>query len=113
MENSAVFGNNRYLVPLNGGIATPVCALARNDSKYSTNTNFVGKLGKADKRILESAPMPEPPAFSVYFFNLRIFHTVHTRKEVDTSRIPTAMIPAMAAVCIPWLANSSISPRTA
>ena len=26
--------------PSNWGIATPVCALARNDSKYSTNTNL-------------------------------------------------------------------------
>ena len=38
--NVAIFGGNRYLVPFNGGIATPVCALARNDSKYSTNTNL-------------------------------------------------------------------------
>ena len=30
--NTAFFGRNRYLVPFNGGIATPVCALARNDS---------------------------------------------------------------------------------
>ena len=37
--NSTIFGGNRYLVPFNRGIATPVCALARNDSKYSTNTN--------------------------------------------------------------------------
>ena len=28
--------------PSNRGIATPVCALARNDSKYSTNTSFTG-----------------------------------------------------------------------
>ena len=39
-QNLAIFGRNRYLVPLNGGIATPVCALARNDSKYLTNTNL-------------------------------------------------------------------------
>ncbi len=29
---TAIFGGNRYLVPFNRGIATPVCALARNDS---------------------------------------------------------------------------------
>ena len=28
------------MVPFNRGIATPVCALARNDSIYSTNTNL-------------------------------------------------------------------------
>ena len=28
--------------PTNRGIATPVCALARNDSNYSTNKNFPG-----------------------------------------------------------------------
>ena len=50
MENSAVFGNNRYLIPLNGGIATPVCALARNDSKEYSNTNLSGLLIKTDKR---------------------------------------------------------------
>ena len=38
--STAIFGVNRYLVPFNRGIATPVCALARNDSKYSTNTNL-------------------------------------------------------------------------
>ena len=37
--NLAVFGGNRNLVPLNRGIATPVCALARNDSIFS-NTNL-------------------------------------------------------------------------
>ena len=31
-ENLAIFGGNRYPVPFNGGIATPVCELARNDS---------------------------------------------------------------------------------
>ena len=30
-ENLAILGRNRYLAPLNGGIATPVCALVRND----------------------------------------------------------------------------------
>ena len=30
--NLALFGGNRYLVPLNRGIATPVCGLVRNDS---------------------------------------------------------------------------------
>ena len=29
--NLAFFGGNRYLVPFNGGIATPVCGLVRND----------------------------------------------------------------------------------
>ena len=28
-----IFGGNCYMIPFNGGIATPVCALARNDSK--------------------------------------------------------------------------------
>ncbi|MDY4489716.1 MAG: hypothetical protein SPE19_04220, partial [Candidatus Faecousia sp.] len=40
VEVAAIFGGNRYLAPFNRGIATPVCALARNDSKYLTNTNF-------------------------------------------------------------------------
>ena len=30
-ENVAIFGGNRYLVPFNRGIATPVCGLVRND----------------------------------------------------------------------------------
>ena len=29
--SSTIFGGNRYLVHFNGGIATPVCALVRND----------------------------------------------------------------------------------
>ena len=29
--NVTISGGNRYLVPFNRGIATPVCALARND----------------------------------------------------------------------------------
>ena len=33
VEVATVFGGNRYLVPFNRGIATPVCALVRNDSK--------------------------------------------------------------------------------
>ncbi len=40
-ENLAIFGGNRYLVPFIRGIATPVCALARNDSEYLTNTNLL------------------------------------------------------------------------
>ena len=40
MGTSAIFGGNRYLDPFNRGIATPVCALARNDSVISTNTNL-------------------------------------------------------------------------
>ena len=35
---TAIFGGNRYLVPFNRGIATPVCALARNDSFISVHT---------------------------------------------------------------------------
>ena len=31
VELAAIFGGNRYLIPFNRGIATPVCALARND----------------------------------------------------------------------------------
>ncbi|MDY6180514.1 MAG: hypothetical protein SPI15_06640, partial [Candidatus Faecousia sp.] len=30
-----VLGGNCYLIPFNRGIATPVCALARNDSVFS------------------------------------------------------------------------------
>ena len=37
---AALFGGNRYLVPWDRGIATPVCALARNDIKYSANNNL-------------------------------------------------------------------------
>ena len=33
VEVAVIFGGHRYLVPLNGGIATPVCALVRNDRK--------------------------------------------------------------------------------
>ena len=45
------------MVPFNRGIATPVCALARNDSVYLVRTfeqQFVEQLRKADKRIPES-----------------------------------------------------------
>ena len=31
VEIAAILGGNRYLVPFNRGIATPVCALVRND----------------------------------------------------------------------------------
>ena len=41
MGVSTIFGGNRYVVPWGRGIATPVCALARNDSKYSPNTNLL------------------------------------------------------------------------
>ena len=37
----AVFGGNHYLVPFNRGIATPVCALARNDSVFFGKHRFV------------------------------------------------------------------------
>ena len=40
-ENLAIFGGNRYLVPFNRGIATPVCALARNDSVIFDKHQFV------------------------------------------------------------------------
>ena len=36
----AIFGGNCYLIPFNGGIATPVCALARNDSVYFVDNNL-------------------------------------------------------------------------
>ena len=32
--NLAIFGDNRNPIPLNGGIATPVCGLVRNDSIF-------------------------------------------------------------------------------
>ena len=54
-ENLAIFGGNRYLDPLNGGIATPVCALVRNDRKFVTRTfkhQFVELLRQPDKHIL-------------------------------------------------------------
>ena len=35
-----VLGGNCYLIPFNGGIATPVCALARNDSVYFVDNNL-------------------------------------------------------------------------
>ena len=41
----AIFGGNRYLVPFNWGIATPVCGLVRNDRKLegeAINTNLSG-----------------------------------------------------------------------
>ena len=38
MGVSAIFGGNRYLIPFNRGIATPVRALARNDSVYLVRT---------------------------------------------------------------------------
>ena len=68
VEFATIFGGNRYLVPLNRGIATPVCALARNDSKERTNTNlslrFVdtaeeiaqGFYGTKDPRIRSESP---------------------------------------------------------
>ena len=34
--NVTIFGGNRYLVPFNRGIATPVCGLVRNDRKLET-----------------------------------------------------------------------------
>ena len=43
MGGTAIFGGNRYLVPFNRGIATPVCALVRNDRKHEAevlNTNL-------------------------------------------------------------------------
>ena len=38
--NLAIFGGNRYLVPFNRGIATPVCALVRNDSVFHGNDSI-------------------------------------------------------------------------
>ena len=35
--NIVIFGGNRHLVPFIGGIATPVCALVRNDSFFHDN----------------------------------------------------------------------------
>ena len=37
MGVAAIFGGNRHLVPFNRGIATPVCALARNDSVFRSD----------------------------------------------------------------------------
>ena len=34
VEFAAIFGGNRFLVPINRGIATPVCGLVRNDSVF-------------------------------------------------------------------------------
>ena len=49
-----VFGGNRYLVPLIGGIATPACALVRNDRKSETHPlkqKFVELLRQPNKHI--------------------------------------------------------------
>ena len=45
----AIIGGNRYLVPFNRGIATPVCALARNDS-FIFKQQFIGFPILADKQ---------------------------------------------------------------
>ena len=42
-EVTTIFSSNRYLAPFNRGIATPVCALARNDSVYFVNNNLLGR----------------------------------------------------------------------
>ena len=49
--NVAIFGGNRYLIPFIRGIATPVCALARNDSK-NTQTPICRFAGRKLKEIL-------------------------------------------------------------
>ena len=52
--NVAISDGNRYLVPFNRGIATPVCALARNDSIFWMRTRkhqFIGLLRERDKRL--------------------------------------------------------------
>ena len=42
---AAICCSNRYLVPFNGGSATPVCALARNDSVIFDKHQFVERPG--------------------------------------------------------------------
>jgi len=45
-----------------------------------------------------------------FCYILWFFRSKYIRKIVDPSRMPTAIMPAMAAVNIPRLANSSIRP---
>ena len=63
---AAIFGGNRYRVPFNRGIATPVCALVRNDS-FIFQTPIYQAAGKTDKRVsLFSAPLSFPRISSFF-----------------------------------------------
>ena len=56
-EKRCDFGGNCYLVPFNRGIATPVCALARNDSFFKrtlSNTNLSGCWVRPDRAEITS-----------------------------------------------------------
>ena len=59
--SSTLSGTIRYISPLSKGIATPVCALVRNDSKYSTNFNLPPR-GMAFGRAMQKPRMN--PGFS-------------------------------------------------
>ena len=48
----SLFGCNHYLVPFNWGIATPVCALARNDSIFSNAKQQFGRYAQAAMHFL-------------------------------------------------------------
>ena len=54
-----VLGGNRYLVPSDRGIATPVCALVRNDSKNDTNTNLSGSAVVYGNVTVTVVPFPD------------------------------------------------------
>ena len=65
MGVSAIFGGNRYLVPFNWGIATPVCGLVRNDRNLegeATNTNLESNqvMPNCKLSIVNSFPLDFP-----------------------------------------------------
>ena len=54
VEVATIFGDNRYLAPFNRGIATPVCALVRNDRKLegeAVQTPIYRSVGYSDTLI--------------------------------------------------------------
>ena len=59
--NAGIYGGNRHLAPFNRGIATPVCALARNDSVFSSahfQTPICRHAVKSDGHVLFPKNIP-------------------------------------------------------
>ena len=53
VENTVIFGGNRYLVPWGRGIATPVCELARNDREFD-KFRFVAPQNDTERVVLHA-----------------------------------------------------------
>ena len=83
VEIAAILGGNRYPVPFNWGIATPVCALARNDSINSVNNNLSSQQEISQSLLISPFYCTEPHVYYPQKPNRERLMTMYSMRYVQ------------------------------